>query len=103
MDAVRAALAEEELRKTQAYERRAAELGEERWVLDVPASVSSPRKGAAAVQIELVSMADIDALSDTEDENDGRRKFGPNVSISRKHYGTLLIMPLGKEGKPEFR
>jgi len=82
LEAVQAAMAEEELRKNQANERRAAEVGEERWVLDVPKSIPTTSNGA--LQVVMVSMADIDALSDNDDDSDvdvveGRRKYGPNI------------------------
>jgi hypothetical protein len=61
-----AALAEEELKRSKAIERQAAELGETKWVL----SVQEPKLERSGLKIVSASFADIDA-SDDESEEDG--------------------------------
>jgi hypothetical protein len=61
-----AALAEEELKRSKAIDRQAAELGETKWVL----SVQEPKLEKSSLKIVSASFADIDA-SDGESEMDG--------------------------------
>jgi hypothetical protein len=88
MEAVRVAMAEEDSRKVLALERHAAEVGEERWVLDV--AKSTPFNGGlAAMQIEVVGMSNENESSESDDEDGedevvGKKKYGPKVSDSRQ-------------------
>ena len=78
LESIQAALAEEELKRSLAVEKRAADLGETRWVLSVREQ-SSPKE--EDLIIEPLSFAEIDSDSDLEDDDveqqtKGRRTFG---------------------------
>jgi hypothetical protein len=85
MESIQAAVAEEELKRSLAIEKHAAELGETRWVLSIQEQEAP--KGDELV-IEPLSFAEIDSASDSEDDeserrNKGRTTFGKvRVSIS---------------------
>jgi hypothetical protein len=80
-DVAQAALAEEELKRSQAIERQAAELGETKWVL----SVQQPKAQGNNLQIVSASFGDIDA-SDSESEEDGKDTVRPS---GRMTYGKV--------------
>jgi hypothetical protein len=90
LEAVRAALAQEDMRNRQAIDRRAAELGEERWVLDV-ANSSSFAPVTAGFLVETVRMADMDSVSEHSDEEFKAviKKYGPKVCHNCKRLDHL--------------
>lgn len=94
--AIQAALAEEEIKRSAAVERQAAEAGESRWML----SVHQPKIAPPAFQVVQASFAEIDStVSDDEQEegeyNDspaekrvaGRMSFG-KVRFNRAYDGS---------------
>lgn len=79
LEAVHAAIAAEELKRTQAIERAAAEAGETRWVL----SFREPEKEARqhnALRVVSAGYADLDNEDEDDDEDEapqvGRMTFG---------------------------
>src|ERR1700722_1891124 len=80
-EAVRAALAAEELKRAQAIERQAAEAGETRWVLSFrDPEESGERKGREpALKVVSAGFAVIDAVGDgelSEEEGGAGRTVG---------------------------
>lgn len=71
--AIQAALAEEELKRSAAVERQAAEAGESRWML----SVKQPAIAAPAFRIVQASFADIDSTSSGDDHEEGEYEESP--------------------------
>ena len=102
MEAVEVALAAEEQKRTEALERKAAEMGDTKWYL----SFKAPRSPAAQSPLRIVpaGYSTLDALAasrdgSSENEDDlltllqveGRRSFGKfNRAIEVRLFGTTL-------------
>lgn len=90
VDAIRTAIAEEELKTNIANERRAAELGETRWVL----SVHQPSVGKLeASQIQEAGFGDIDSIKENADEDEDSEQevaFKGRMTFGRVRFSVLL-------------
>lgn len=82
LDAVNAALAAEEQRRTDAIARQAAEAGETNWVLDFEGPTVAA-KTAVSAQPMIVAADSLDA-EDQELSNGGRKTYGGFKSRSRR-------------------
>ncbi|TID13412.1 hypothetical protein E2P81_ATG11635 [Venturia nashicola] len=71
--AIQAALAEEEMKRSVAVERQAAEAGESRWVL----SVQQPKIAPPAFQIVQASFAELDSTVSDDDQEEGEYNDSP--------------------------
>ncbi|QDS68732.1 hypothetical protein FKW77_004443 [Venturia effusa] len=71
--AIQAALAEEEMKRSVAVERQAAESGESRWML----SVLQPKVAPPALKIVQASFAEIDSTISDDDMEEGEHSDNP--------------------------
>jgi hypothetical protein len=87
--AIQAALAEEEMKRSVAVERQAAEAGESRWML----SVQQPKIPAPAFRIVQASFADIDSTN-SDDEEEGEYEPSPAEKrvAGRMSFGKVNFM-----------
>jgi hypothetical protein len=104
-----AALAEEELKRSKAIDRQAAELGETKWVL----SIQEPKVERSSLKIVSASFADIDA---SDDESDDAGEETTSRASGRISYGkvwarslrtvltlTLIFLIASRSSSPEGR
>lgn len=86
VEAVQAALAEEERKLELANERHAAEVGETKWVL----SVREPKMSSeeAGLDVTAAGFAEIDALEDVDDSEEDEGQVRPRAT-GRMRFGKV--------------